>query len=61
MYFLAEKDKNKIIDFRPLQELNAPVLTGIWTTPQKYFKVNSEIALTVNKGVLGFLNYNLLV
>ena len=34
LYDGCNLDKNRIIDFRPLQEMQSPMLANIWTTPQ---------------------------
>lgn len=35
MLDLFNSDNNRILDFRSLQELHAPLLQKIWTTPQE--------------------------
>lgn len=44
LFIALHVDKNNIIDFRPLQELNAPQLVCLWTAPQMSLHLHAATA-----------------
>jgi hypothetical protein len=58
LYRTVNIDNNRIIDFRPLQELNAPQLVLVWTTPQSLNAFYSGTVLIASKQTLGSSDCN---